>query len=200
VRLGQKADGFCIHYTTLGAETFGRAERSAIAAGFGAKSARNRGTALLKKPEVRERISQLHAQNMRENFLTTAKVLNDLEAVRISAVEANDRMGALRASELQGKHLGMFSDRLIQTFEDAGRQHELDEAELEEAKQLARIRLGLPALVFALPGNSNEIAGKEQGKDDGQQFTGCLRPVSEARRIAGGDAFTPQQYADRLFP
>lgn len=139
VDLGQKADAFCVHFTTLGAETFGRAERSAIAAGYGEKSARNRATALLKKPEVQARISELHTANMSKNFLTTAKVLNDLESVRLQAVEKSDLSAAIRASELQGKFLAMFTDR--QELVAPEMQRELDEREAEECRQIALIRL-----------------------------------------------------------
>jgi len=196
--LGQKADSFCVHYTTLGAETFGRAERSAIAAGYGAKSARNRGTALLKKPEVRARISELHDVNMRQNFLTTAKVLNDLEAVRIQAVERNDLAAAIRASELQGKHLMMFSERMVLAREEPERQCQLDESERREATMLATLRLRLPmSPVFELPGNSSET-GEKQGESNGTDTP--LQALLTDGQDAAGKVASPPEQARRAVP
>jgi len=177
VELGQKADAFCVHFTTLGAETFGRAERSAVAAGFGEKSARNRATALLKKPEVQARIAGLHRENMSRNFLTSDKVLNDLESVRLQAVERNDLSAAIRASELQGKFLAMFVDR--QELVAPERQVELDERERAECLALAAIRLGCQSL----PGDGDgdgEAVGVIEGEANTPPDEG-LHPPSRPR-------------------
>jgi len=163
VELGQKADAFCVHFTTLGAETFGRAERSAIAAGFAEASARNQATKLLKKPAVQARISELHKENMSRNFLTSDKVLNDLESVRLQAVEKGDLSAAIRASELQGKFLAMFVDRQ-QFGVDPAKQPELSERERAECLALAAIRLGCLSLPGDVGGGEGAVAILEGGE------------------------------------
>jgi phage terminase small subunit len=132
--LNPKVESFCVFYTTIGSETFSHAARSALAAGYSEASGRNTATDLLRKPEVRKRITELHTANMQRNMITVDKVLADLEHDKLMAREKGDIASAIRADELQGKWLALFVDR--QMFIDEPKRRELDEKEKAEANRL----------------------------------------------------------------
>jgi len=136
--LNPRVDAFCVHYTTIGEPTFAHAAKSAIEAGYSELSARNTATDLLKKPQVQQRIRELHAANMVRYNVTGDKVLADLEHDKLLARQKGDIASAIRADELQGKWLAMFVDRQMV---DEPVQRELDAQETEEAAELARLRL-----------------------------------------------------------
>lgn len=136
--LNPKVDAFCVHYTTIGEPTFAHAAKSAIAAGYSEASGRNVATDLLKKPDVQQRIRELHTANMARNNITVDKVLADLEHDKLLAREKGDIATAVRADEIQGKYLAMWIDKQI-IDEPAARA--LDEHEVAEASELARLRL-----------------------------------------------------------
>jgi phage terminase small subunit len=71
--------------------------------------------------------------------ITPDKVLRDLDRVRLKAEAAGDHSSALRASELEGKWLAMFTDR--HEVDDQTEKHELDVRRAAEARELARLRL-----------------------------------------------------------
>lgn len=50
---------------------------------------------------------------IRKPSITPAKVMRDLEALRVAAMEAGAFAPALRASELQGRHLGMWQTETV---------------------------------------------------------------------------------------
>ena len=54
-----KQEAFCVHYTTIGSETFANATNSAKAAGYSEKGAYVRGSELLKIRKIIDRISAL---------------------------------------------------------------------------------------------------------------------------------------------
>jgi phage terminase small subunit len=138
-RLTPKQESFCIHYTTIGAETFGNGTKSAITAGYSEKGAYARGSELLRNRKVRERINELHAENMSRNNITVDKVLADLEHDKLMARKAGQYGVAKGCTELQGKYLVMFTDNVNQN--DVQKQRELDEREAKEAERLAAILL-----------------------------------------------------------
>lgn len=137
--LTPKQDSFCVHYTTIGAETFSNGTKSAIAAGYSEKGAYVRGSELLRNRKVLERISELHTENMQRNMITVDKVLADLEHDKLMARKAGQYAVAKECSVAQGKYLAMFTDNTNVT--DTIRQRELDAEEQAEASELARIRL-----------------------------------------------------------
>jgi hypothetical protein len=137
--LNPRVESFCVHYTTIGAPTFAHAEKSAIAAGYSEASGRNTATELLRKPEVQQRITELHSQNMQRNMVCVDKVLADLEHDKLMAREKGDIAAAIRADELQGKFLAMFVDRREET--SLPEQREFTEREKAELKELAKWRL-----------------------------------------------------------
>ena len=101
------------------------ASKAAIRAGYSLRRASEIGYQLLQKTTVQEAISKrMNARALRTG-ITQDKVLFDLEAVKQDAMsKAADKAGnvvmashaaALRALELQGRHLGMWKDRLAVT-------------------------------------------------------------------------------------
>ncbi len=134
-KLTTKQEAFCVHYTTIGSETFGNATKSATAAGYSEKGAYARGSELLRIRKIIERISELHAENMRRNLITVDKVLADLEHDKILAREHHQYGVAKGCTELQGKYLAMFTDRYVN--EDT----EKTVLDLEQQAQLERYKL-----------------------------------------------------------
>lgn len=88
------------------------ATQAAIRAGYAKKTAKSEGARLLSFAAVKDAIAAVQAKMSAESSLTVAKVLEDIERVR-GLAEDNERFGeAMRASELQGKYLKMWVDRV----------------------------------------------------------------------------------------
>ena len=159
--LTPKQESFCVHYTTIGAETFSNGTKSAIAAGYSEISAYSQASALLKNPKIRARIKELHAENMSRNMITVDKVLCDLEHIKLVAREAGQFTVAVRCSELQGRYLAMFTDRHLGDTEQV---HEFTERERIEAKKLARLLVkqeSLPMLDVEVNGQDGQNSGQQ---------------------------------------
>ena len=101
------------------------ASKAAIRAGYSSRRASEIGYQLQQKTTVQETITErMNARALRTG-ITQDKVLFDLEAVKQDAMskmigkDGNALMAshaaALRALELQGRHLGMWKDRLAVT-------------------------------------------------------------------------------------
>jgi len=78
----------------------------------------------LKNANVRRRVTGLKSGRARRAGLTADKVLADLERVghvcrARAAKSAAHAQSAIRVSELQGKHLGMFEERVHHEVEGA---------------------------------------------------------------------------------
>jgi len=73
--LKPRQDSFCVHYTTIGSETYSNGTKAALAAGYSKKSAHVTATKLLKQEAIRSRIVELQAENMRRNMITIDKVV-----------------------------------------------------------------------------------------------------------------------------
>jgi len=79
---------------------------------------------IMLNPRVRDAVHKARdkelAKAIKETDITIAKVLRDLEASRIAATEAGQHTAAIRAAELQGKYLKMFTERIehVQTMDD----------------------------------------------------------------------------------
>ena len=103
------------------------ASKAAIRAGYSLRRASEIGYQLLQKTTVQDAITERMNARAQRNGITHDKVLADLEAVKQDAMsKATDKAGnvvmashaaALRALELQGRHLGMWKDRLAVTGE-----------------------------------------------------------------------------------
>ena len=110
--LKPRQDSFCVHYTTIGSETYSNGTKAALAAGYSEKSAHVTATKLLKQEAIRERIVKLQAGNMKRNLITIDKVLADLEHDKLLARKDHQYSVAKGCTELQGKYLAMFTDRI----------------------------------------------------------------------------------------
>lgn len=93
------------------------ATQAAIRAGYSEHTAQQQGSRLLLNAVIGRAIAG--AQGLRAGRLeiTAEKVLRDLEEQRLAAKEDGQHSAAIRASELQGKHVGMFGERLTVTDE-----------------------------------------------------------------------------------
>ena len=96
--------------------------RAARAAGYSERTAAKYASELLEKPEIQAAIREHQALREKRTLITADKVLTDIEDIKRDAMEQVTRDGrpagmrnhqaALKAAELQGKHLAMFSDKL----------------------------------------------------------------------------------------
>ena len=71
-----------------------------------------RASVLMADAKVLQRVDELKEQVSEKVVLTAEKVLRDIERVREMAVESGDYNPALKASELQGKYLKMWTDKV----------------------------------------------------------------------------------------
>ena len=98
------------------------ATQAAIRAGYSAKTAEQQGYQLIQKTLVKEKIQSAMKERAEIVDLTAADVLRDINAVKADAMrktydkDGNEVMAnhtaALKALELQGKHLKMFTDKV----------------------------------------------------------------------------------------
>lgn len=98
------------------------ATKAAARAGYSAKTAGSQGERLLKDVEIRAAIDKEMAKRSEKVGLTAEKVLADIEAIMLDAmkpaadkdgnVTMNNHAAALKACELRGKHLKMFTDKV----------------------------------------------------------------------------------------
>lgn len=86
--------------------------QAALRAGYSAKTAYRIGAELLQKTHIREAIEK--AQNRRAARICRKAddVLRDIQAVTQDARDNGDLKTALKGLELEGKHLGMFRDKV----------------------------------------------------------------------------------------
>jgi phage terminase small subunit len=68
-----------------------------------------------KSQEVQDRIEYLKLQRMEDLRLDQYYVVNNLKTIVERAIELDELTPAIRANELLGKHLGMFSDKVQHT-------------------------------------------------------------------------------------
>jgi phage terminase small subunit len=88
------------------------ATQAAIRAGYSERTAYSIGPENLKKPEIAAAIAEGQAKRAGIVEITAEKVLRDLESARHNAMATMEWGPAIRACELQGKHIGMFSDKI----------------------------------------------------------------------------------------
>jgi len=88
------------------------AAKAAVRAGYSARTARAGGYQVLTVPAVAEAIQAEMDKRAEKIGKTAADVLADIERVRRKAEENEEYTVALRASELYGKHLKLFTDQV----------------------------------------------------------------------------------------
>jgi phage terminase small subunit len=105
-QLTAKQSRFCQEYVV----DF-NATQAAIRAGYSEHTAYSIGWENLKKPEIASRLADLQSENATETQLTREFVIEGL--MGIAEYGGSQVMAArVRAYELLGKHLAMFTDRL----------------------------------------------------------------------------------------
>jgi phage terminase small subunit len=87
------------------------ASQACIRAGYSEKTAKEIGCENLTKLNIQEEITRLMKSREERVQLTADKVLEDIERVRGLAEGSEQYSISLKASELQGKHLAMFTDK-----------------------------------------------------------------------------------------
>ena len=161
--LTPKELAFCEAFANPESATFGSARKSAEAAGY--REPHNAGWKLRRRPHIIAKLREYHAAVT----VAVGRVLADLENERRLAVEKGDLATAVRASELMGKHLGMFIERGMMTLNDLGRIREYTEAERVEAGRLARLLLmGQPPPLLEGPSAPAALASDGQAPQEPQ--------------------------------
>jgi phage terminase small subunit len=85
------------------------ATQAAIRAGYSEKSAYQQGYLLVNNPEIRSQLAA-HEQSVAERLGITLEWL--LDQLREKAVNAQSERDQLRAMELLGKHLAIFTEKV----------------------------------------------------------------------------------------
>ena len=103
------------------------ATQAAIRAGYSEKTAYSIGQRLLKNVEVQKMIANRMEERSKRTEITQDRVLTDIELIKQDAMrKAYDKNGneaminhtsALKACELQGRHLQMWNDKMAITIE-----------------------------------------------------------------------------------
>lgn len=109
----QKHEIFCKEYLTDL-----NATQSAIRSGYSKKTAGSIGQRLLKNVEIQKRIKELMEDRSKRTEITADKVLEELGVV---AFDRNIRCigrDKVKALELLGYHIGMFTEKVSVTTED----------------------------------------------------------------------------------
>lgn len=94
------------------------ATQAAIRAGYSAKTANTNGPRLMVNAGIQSAIQKAQAARSERTQITVDKVLDDIELIKLNAMQQEDdgkminHAGALKACELQGKHLKMFVDKI----------------------------------------------------------------------------------------
>jgi hypothetical protein len=126
--LTPKELAFCEAFANPESATFGHARKSAESAGY--VEPHNAGWKLRRRPSIRAKLAEYHAAVT----VAVGKVLTDLENERLAAMEKGDIQAAVRATELMGKHLSMWTERV--QLDVPLLRHYSDE-ELTEGRRLA---------------------------------------------------------------
>lgn len=84
------------------------ATQAAIRAGYSAHTANEQGSRLLANASVRNALSLAQEKVAAKLEITAEKVLRDIERTRRRALDADDYSAALKASDMQAKHVGLY--------------------------------------------------------------------------------------------
>ena len=101
------------------------ATQAAIRAGYSVKTANEQGARLLTNVSVAAAIAEAQAERAKKTQRTALDVLKDIQAVSKEAWRDGDLKTALKGFELEGKHLGMFTEKHEHTGKD-GKPIEVD--------------------------------------------------------------------------
>lgn len=87
------------------------ATQAAVRAGYSASNAGKIGPELLGKTRIANAVQEAKLQRAEKTQRTALDVLKDIQAVSREAWEGGDLKTALKGYELEGKHLGMFTEK-----------------------------------------------------------------------------------------
>ena len=87
------------------------ATQACIRSGYIERTAEQQASRLLRNVKVQSEVNRLKAIREKKIGLTAEKVLEDIERVRNKAEVSEQFNVSLKASELQGKHLAMFTEK-----------------------------------------------------------------------------------------
>ena len=134
--LTPKQQKFVVAYTTPG-DTLYNAVRSAEEAGYAGcySTLASVGQENLKKPAIQKAIRKIIQGHINVSDITVEKVLADLEFHRMVALQLGQVTAANKASELHGKYLKLFADRIEHV-------HSIEEASDTELINLLRNLVG----------------------------------------------------------
>jgi phage terminase small subunit len=88
------------------------ATQACVRAGYSKKTAGIIGFENLRKPNIQREIDKLMNKRNERVQLTADKVLTDIEDMRKLTRDEKQYNVSLKASELQGKHLALFTERV----------------------------------------------------------------------------------------
>lgn len=91
------------------------ATQAAIRAGYSQKTAEQIGYENLRKPEIAAAIAEAMASRSKKVSVTTEDVLKSIVDIRGMAIGSDKLNEALKANELLGRHLKMFTDKVEHT-------------------------------------------------------------------------------------
>lgn len=104
-----KQQAFVSHYVA----NSGNATQAYISAGYSPNGAAQGAERLLRNVEVQQSIAGARARVEQMTEFTQQWVLSGLRDVALGALANKQYSAAARSFELVGKHLGMFSDKLV---------------------------------------------------------------------------------------
>lgn len=87
------------------------ATQAAVRAGYSVRTAGSIGQENLTKPEIRQAVETALEQRAAQTARTALEVLRDIRELGREARESGDLKTALKTYELEGRHLGMFTDK-----------------------------------------------------------------------------------------
>ena len=122
---------FAVEYVANG----GNGTQAAKNAGYSANCAHVQSTENLRLPKVQHAIAQAEARIIRRIEITPEKVMSDLEDFKDQVAKVDQLGVAVRATELQGKQIGMFVDRSVNINVDLSGSHIEALAALVDARQ-----------------------------------------------------------------
>lgn len=142
MKLTVKQQAFVDYYTDPQSETYGNAVRSYLKAGYRENSGvRQSACRELAKAHIKKAIEAKLAERPVKTEVTRDYVVSKLQEQLEKADSAADRTNALRALQLLGQSIAMFTDK-VQTETVNAPELAEDEAEaIREAAKVAKLRL-----------------------------------------------------------
>jgi len=172
---------WCDAYADAESECYGNATAAAALAKYSKPG--NAGWKVKQRQCVRARLDEIYLRNR----AGIGKVMSDLERERLLAIGKGDISSAIRASELQGKRLGAFSDKhIFATADGAPQEPGVDPERTEDIKLALEL---VYAQRYLSSKSVEEIEGKiaARFKTDSKAIEGNFSQ-SEAMSPPGGGA------------